>query len=222
MTTNGFRSLTEYQQLNKSEMRNRAAEFYAHMRRRRTLREFSDQSVDRRIIKDCLRTAGTAPSGANQQPWKFVVVSDPVVKKQIRESAEKIETDFYQKDSTAAWRTVLKKLKTGPSKPFLETAPYLIVIFSERYSYDQKGKKMKHYYVSESVGIATGMLITALHHAGLVSLTYTPASMHFLNTILSRPANEKPYMILVVGYPSDTAWLPELQKKTLTDIAVFI
>jgi nitroreductase len=192
------------------------------MRRRRTVREFSDRDVDRRIIEDCLRAAGTAPSGANQQPWQFVAVSDPSLKKQIRDAAEKVERDFYQKESTAVWRNELKKLKTNPSKPFLETAPYLIVIFAERFGFKKNGGKKKHYYVSESVGIATGILITALHQTGLVSLTYTPANMQFLNRILSRPENEKPFLILVVGYPSDVACVPALTKKSLKEISKFI
>jgi len=192
------------------------------MRGRRTVRDFSDQTVDRKIIEDCLRAAATAPSGANQQPWRFVVVSDTLVKQHIRESAEKIEKGFYSRKATVKWRDTLKHLKTGPRKPFLEIAPYQIVIFSQSYSYSTKGDKKKHYYVKESVGIATGLLITALHHAGLATLTYTPANMNFLNRILARPANEKPFMILVVGYPSASALVPVLQKKALEDIAVFI
>jgi len=222
MGTEKFRPLSGYRRIPENEMQKRAADFYARMRRRRTVREFSNQDVDRRIIKDCLRAAGTAPSGANQQPWQFVAVSDPSLKKQIRDAAEKVERDFYQKESTAVWRHELKKLKTNPSKPFLETAPYLIVIFAERFGYNKNGQKKKHYYVSESVGIATGILITALHQAGLVSLTYTPANMQFLNKILSRPDNEKPFLILVVGYPSATARVPELTKKSLKEISKFI
>lgn len=203
-------------------MKKRASDFYSRMRERRTVREFSDQPVDRVVIEDCLRAAATAPSGANQQPWQFVVVSKPGVKRQIRESAEKVEKNFYSKKATLQWRETLKHLKTGPSKPFLETAPYLIVIFSQTFSYSAKGKKQKHYYVNESVGIATGMLITALHNAGLATLTYTPVSMRFLNKLLSRPSNEKPFMILVVGYPSESALVPAIQKKTLADISVFL
>ena len=217
-----FLPLTEYRKLPKTEMQKRASDFFSRMRGRRTVREFSDQPLDRNIIEDCLRTAATAPSGANQQPWRFVVVSDTIVKQQIRESAEKIEKDFYSREATSKWRETLKHLKTGPNKPFLEIAPYLIVIFSQSYSYSAKGEKKKHYYVTESVGIATGMLITALHHAGLATLTYTPANMKFLNKILARPTNEKPFMILVVGYPSESALVPVLQKKALEDIAVFI
>ena len=222
MAEKTFLPLTDYCKFPEAEMKKRASEFYLEMRRRRTVRNFSDQPVDRNIIEDCLRTAGTAPSGANQQPWSFIVVSELTVKRRIREAAEKIEKEFYSNEATRKWTDALKHLGTVPRKPFLEIAPYLIVIFSQRYSYSANGKKTKHYYVSASVGIATGMLITALHHAGLVTLTYTPSSMRFLNKILSRPSNEKPFMILVVGYPSETALVPAIQKKALEDISVFI
>ncbi len=222
MAEKTFLPLTDYCKFPEAEMKKRASELYLEMRGRRTVRNFSDQPVDRSIIEDCLRTAGTAPSGANQQPWSFIVVSDLTVKRQIREAAEKIEKEFYSKEATRKWTDALKHLGTVPSKPFLEIAPYLIVIFSQRYSYSANREKTKHYYVSESVGIATGMLITALHHAGLVTLTYTPISMRFLNKILSRPSNEKPFMILVVGYPSEKALVPAIQKKALEDISVFI
>ncbi len=222
MAEKAFLPLADYCKFPETEMKRRASEFYAEMRRRRTVRNFSDQSVDRGIIEDCLRTAATAPSGANQQPWRFVVVSDLTVKRQIREASEKIENEFYSKKATEKWTDALKHLGTVPSKPFLEIAPYLIVIFSQKYSISANGKKSKHYYVSESVGIATGMLITALHHAGLAALTYTPVNMKFLNKILARPSNEKPFMILVVGYPSETALVPVIQKKALEDISVFV
>jgi len=222
MTKNDFLPLTEYRKFSKDEMKVRASEFYVQMRRRRTVRDFSDQPIDRVVIENCLRSAATAPSGANQQPWQFVVVSDPGVKQQIRLASEKVEKEFYSKQATLRWRDALKALKTGPSKPFLETAPYLIVIFSQSYSYSTTREKKKHYYVTESVGIATGMLITALHHTGLATLTYTPVNMKFLNKVLSRPANEKPFMILVVGYPSESARVPVIEKKNLADISVFI
>ncbi len=222
MAEKKFQSLTDYCKFPEAEMKRRALEFFAEMMRRRTVRNFSDQPVDRNIIEICLRAASTAPSGANQQPWSFIVVSDHAVKRQIREAAEKIEKEFYSKKATKKWVNALEHLGTVPSKPFLETAPYLIAIFSQLYSYSASGEKKKHYYVSESVGIATGMLITGLHHAGLVSLTYTPSNMRFLNKILSRPSNEKPFMILVVGYPSEDALVPAIQKKSLEDIAEFI
>ena len=191
MAEKKFLRLTDYRKLPETEMKKRASEFYTEMKRRRTVRNFSDQPVDRGIIENCLRAAATAPSGANQQPWTFVAVSDPGIKKQIREAAEKIEKEFYSKEATRKWVKDLEHLGTTPSKPFLETAPWLIAVFSQLYGYSANGVKKKHYYVSESMGIATGMLITGLHHAGLVSLTYTPSNMRFLNKILSRPSNEK-------------------------------
>ncbi len=217
-----FGALTGYRRLAAAEMKKRASAFYAEMARRRTVRDFSDEPVDRDVIENCLRAAGTAPSGANQQPWTFVVVSDPAVKKRIRREAEKVEKAFYSKEATQGWVKDLKHLGTVPRKPFLEEAPYLIVIFSRRYGLLPDGGKQKHYYVLESVGIATGMLITALHHAGLVSLTYTPANMRFLNPMLSRPENEKAFMILVTGYPAENARVPLLEKKALEEIAVFV
>ena len=222
MAEKRFMSLTDYCKYPEAEMKKRALDFYAEMSRRRTVRNFSNEPVDRSIIENCLCAAGTAPSGANQQPWSFVVVSDQSVKRQIREAAEKIEKEFYSREATKKWVNALEHLGTEPIKPFLEDAPYLIAIFSKLYGYSAKGEKKKHYYVSESVGIATGMLITGLHHAGLVSLTYTPADMRFLNKILARPANEKPFIILVVGYPSENALVPAIQKKSLEEIADFV
>jgi len=222
MEEKAFLPLTDYCEYPEAEMKRRASEFHTEMKRRRTVRDFSDRPVDRSIIDTCLRTASTAPSGANQQPWSFVVVSDPVVKRQIREAAEEVEQEFYSKEGNKKWVKALKHLGTAPCKPFLEEAPYLIAVFSLLHGRSASGEKKKHYYVSESVGIATGILITALHHAGLALLTYTPGRMRFLNKILSRPSNEKPFMILVVGYPSEDAVVPALQKKSLEDIAEFI
>ena len=217
-----FLPLTGYRGYPEEEMKQRAKEFYTEMARRRSIRDFSDRPVDRTVIEDCLRTASTAPSGANQQPWRFIVVSDPTVKRRIREAAEQVEKEFYTRQATHKWVKALDSLGTVPTKPFLETAPYLIAVLSQLYSHSPDGEKNQHYYVWESVGIATGMLITALHHAGLVSLTYTPSRMRFLNRILSRPANEKPFLILVVGYPSDDAVVPAIRKKQLEEIAQFI
>ncbi len=217
-----YTALTDYRRLTVSEMKKRASAFYSEMARRRTVRDFSDEPVERDIIENCLRAASTAPSGANRQPWTFVAVSDPAVKKQIRVGAEKVEEAFYSGEGTQGWVSDLKHLGTAPRKPFLEKAPYLIVIFSQLYGLLPDGEKQKHYYVLESVGIATGVLITALHHAGLTSLTYTPANMRFLNRILSRPKREKPFMILVTGYPAENARAPLLEKKALEDIAVFV
>jgi len=222
MPKKGFLPLTNYREYPVDEMKQRASEFYAEMKRRKTVRQFSDRPVPRDIIEDCLCTASTAPSGANMQPWSFVIVSDDIVKRQIREAAEKVEHEFYESDSTQTWVKALDHLGTDQNKPFLKTAPYLIVIFSQIYSFLSDGRKKKHYYVTESVGIATGMLIAAVHHAGLASLTYTPSKMRFLNKILSRPSNEKPFMILVVGYPAEDTVVPAIRKKALEDSAIFI
>jgi nitroreductase len=204
-----------------AEMRQRADDFYAEMKCRRTVRDFSDRPVPRDIIETCIRTAGTAPNGANQQPWHFVVVSDSDIKRQIRLAAEEEERAFYDGRASDEWLDALEHLGTDASKPFLETAPYLIVIFAQRYGLDERGEKVKHYYVNESVGIATGLLISALHHAGLATLTHTPSPMGFLSTILQRPANERPYLILVTGYPAEGTQVPNIDKKSLDDIATF-
>ena len=202
-------------------MAKRAADFYAEMASRRTVRQFSDRPVSREVIEDCLKAASSAPSGANMQPWKFVVVSDPDLKSQIRKKAEDEEHEFYARRATPEWLSALEPLGTDEHKPYLEMAPYLIAIFVERYGELPDGRKVKHYYAIESVGIATGMLITALHHAGLVSLTHTPSPMGFLNEILERPENEKPFLLLVVGHPSEQAMVPKIGKKPLEQVAVF-
>jgi nitroreductase len=203
-------------------MQQRAAGFYADLRRRRTVRDFSDRPVPREIIENCLLAAGTAPSGANMQPWHFVVVSDPDVKRQIRAAAEAEEREFYGGRAPEEWLEALAPLGTDEHKPFLETAPYLIVIFAQNYGLAPDGQKIKHYYVSESVGIATGILITAIHQAGLVSLTHTPSPMGFLSQILNRPPNERAYLILVVGYPAGNAQVPVISKKTLNKFVSFV
>lgn len=217
-----FYLFTDYYEYPPEEMKKRSAEFYVEMKRRRTVRQFSDRPIPREVIEDCLRTAATAPSGANIQPWSFVIVSDPAVKRQIRRGAEKIEREFYHKSVSQKWVEDLKPLGTNEYKPFLEIAPYLIAIFAQRYGLLPDGNKKTHYYVGESVGIATGILITALHHAGLVCLTYTPSKMGFLNQILSRPSNERPFLILVVGYPAKDSVIPKIPKKSLKDFAKFI
>ncbi|HVO70239.1 MAG TPA: nitroreductase family protein [Aggregatilineaceae bacterium] len=214
--------LADYREYPPEEMRQRAAEFYADVRRRRSVRDFSDRPVPRDIVEDCLRAAGTAPSGANKQPWHFVVVADPAVKRRIREAAEAEERAFYSRRATQEWLEDLAPLGTGPDKPFLETAPYLIVIFAQKYGLLQDGRQAKHYYVAESVGIATGVLITALHHAGLATLTHTPSPMDFLTDILGRPDHERPFLVLVVGYPAEGARVPDIQKKPLDEIATFV
>mgnify|MGYP000448032953 CR=1 FL=1 len=222
MSKKNFIPHTDYKEFPVEEMRQRARSFYEDMRRRRTIRDFADRPVPRAIIEDCIKTAGTAPNGANKQPWHFSVVSDPDVKKQIRAAAEEEEREFYENRATEEWLEALEPLGTNPNKPFLEDAPYLIAIFSKSYGIKENGDKETFYYVKESVGIATGMLITAIHNAGLASLTHTPSPMGFLNEILDRPENERPFLLLVVGYPQDDVEVPDITKKSLDEIASFI
>lgn len=222
MTEVVYQSLEGYREYSVAEMQTRAAEFYEEIKRRRTVRHFSDRPVPRDIIENCLLAAGTAPNGANQQPWHFAVVSDPEIKAKIREAAEEEERAFYGGRASEEWLDALSHLGTDANKPFLEIAPYLIVVFAQSYGLDAAGNKVKHYYATESVGIATGMLITAVHHAGLVSLTHTPSPMKFLNEILGRPVNERPFLILVVGYPAEDVQVPVITKKPLDEIASFL
>jgi len=217
-----FVPLTTYKEYPVDVMRKRARDLYTVMKRRRTIRTFSDRPVPLDIIEDCIRTAARAPSGANMQPWTFVIVSRQEVKERIRLKSEEVEKEFYGGERTRQWVRALAPLGTSQQKPFLTTAPYLIAVFAQRHGYYPNGEIKKHYYVQESVGIATGMLITAIHSAGLASLTYTPAKMGFLNRILLRPSNEKPFMILVVGYPAEDTTVPDLDKKNLEDVAVFL
>jgi len=213
---------TNYKEYPVEEMRKRAEEFHALLERRRTVREFSERPVPRQIIEDCIMAAGTAPNGANKQPWHFVVVESPDLKTQIREAAEKEEQEFYHRRAPQDWLEDLIPFGTDEHKPFLEKAPYLIAIFAESYALDEKGNKEKNYYVKESVGIATGMLITAIHYAGLASLTHTPSPMKFLNKLCKRPENEKPFLLLVVGYPADNVKVPDISKKPLEEISSFL
>jgi nitroreductase len=214
--------LSDYREYPVDEMRRRASDFRAELGRRRTVRQFSARSVPREIIEECLRTAGTAPSGANRQPWHFVVVSNSDVKRRIREAAEHEERGFYGGRAPQDWLEALAPLGTDQHKPFIETAPYLIAIFAQSYAISSAGEKIKHYYVQESVGIATGLLITALHHAGLASLTHTPSPMRFLNEILERPDNERPFLLLVVGYPTEDAVVPDIERKSLREFTTFV
>lgn len=214
--------IPDYRAYPEEEMMRRSADFYADIRRRRTVRDFSDRPVPRAVIEDCIRAAGTAPNGANLQPWQFVVVGDADIKHRIRVAAEEEEKAFYTDRAPQEWLDALAPLGTDANKPFLETAPYLIAIFAQRYGLLPDGRKVKHYYTVESVGIATGFLIAALHHAGLASLTHTPSPMDFLNQILGRPDNERPFLLLVIGYPADDARVPAITKKSLEDIATFL
>ena len=202
------------------EMLSRSQSFYSKIKKRRTIREFSTDPVSRKVIENCLLAAGTAPNGANRQPWHFVVVSDPAIKRQIREAAELEEQAFYDHRAPQEWLDALADLGTDSEKPFLETAPYLIAIFAETKTPTDDGF-LKNYYVSESVGIATGMLITALHHSGLATLTHTPSPMGFLNDILDRPKHEKPFLLLVVGKPASDAQVPTIAKKPLDGFVSF-
>jgi len=217
-----FVPLTTYREYPPDETRLRAAAFRNEMLRRRSVRYFSDRPIEREIIEDCLTVAGSAPSGANLQPWHFVVVSDLALKQQLRMAAEKEEHTFYHGRAPQEWLDALAPLGTDEVKSYLETAPYLIAIFAQSYGLLPDGRKVKNYYVQESVGIATGMLITALHHAGLVSLTHTPSPMGFLNEALGRPAHERPFLLLVVGYPAENALVPDIGKKPLREIATFL
>lgn len=222
MTEPKFLPLQNYREYTQDEMKTRAKDFADDIHRRRTVRMFSDRAVPREIIEECIRAAGCAPSGANKQPWHFVVVGDPAKKKQIREAAEAEEHEFYKRRAPQEWLDVLTPLGTDEKKPFLETAPRLIVIFEQRYGVAADGTRVKHYYTQESVGIATGILITAIHHAGLVSLTHTPSPMGFLNELLDRPANERPFLLLVVGYPAADAVVPDIVRKAPKEIMTFV
>lgn len=217
-----FVPLSGYREYPASEMRQRAREFRTEMERRRTVRMFSERAVPRALIEDCLGAAATAPSGANMQPWHFVAVSDPAVKKRIRVAAEAEEKAFYEHRASPEWLEALAPLGTDEHKPFLETAPWLIAVFSQKFGKLPDGRKVKHYYPGESVGLATGMLITALHHAGLATLTHTPSPMKFLNGILHRPANERPFLLLVTGYPAADAQVPDIARKPLAEVADFV
>jgi iodotyrosine deiodinase len=221
MNSKKFIPLPERKKFTEKEMIGGSKSFYEEMNLRRTIREFSSEPINEEIIENCIKTAGTAPSGANKQPWYFVVVSNPTLKKEIRIAAEKEENSFYNERAPKEWLNALKPFGTDENKPFLETAPYLIVIFEQKYKIDEKGNKAKNYYTSESVGIASGILITALHRVGLATLTHTPSPMKFLNKILKRPDNEKPYLVLVVGYPATGAKVPNIKRKSLNNIAEF-
>ncbi len=211
----------QYDEYEPEEMLSRSVSFFQELKRRRTVREFSSRPIPMEVLKNCLLAAGTAPNGANHQPWHFAVVTDPSLKQKIRQAAETEEEAFYGGRAPDEWLAALEPLGTDEHKPFLEAAPALIVIFAENYGLDEKGNKVKNYYVSESVGIATGMLITALHHCGLATLTHTPSPMGFLRDILERPERERAFLILVVGYPAEGVEVPDITKKPLAEIATF-
>lgn len=202
-------------------MRERADAFYDMMDRRRSVRFFSDESVPRKLIERAIQTAGTAPSGAHKQPWTFVAVSDPILKHRIRVAAEEEEKESYEERMSEEWLQALAPIGTTWEKPFLETVPWLVVCFAQHYGLDTAGGKVKHYYVQESCGIACGLFIAAIHNMGLATLTHTPSPMRFLNEILERPANEKPYILFPVGYPSLDTTVPDLSRKALEEISIW-
>jgi nitroreductase len=203
-------------------LENASRDLYKFMNRRRSIRSFSGEPISDEVLKNCILAAGTAPSGANQQPWTFVLVKNPAVRRRIREEAERVEYDFYTGKSHGEWKSVLEPLGTDYKKPFLENAPCLIVIFTQKYTVAGDGAIVKHYYAGQSVGIATGFLISALHRLGISTLTYTPGKMGFLNGILERPKNEQPYLILVVGYAAPGTRIPDIERKSFKDIAVIV
>lgn len=208
----GFQELPESQMLENSRL------IASQLARRRTVRDFSDRPVDPEIIDNAVKAAATAPSGANKQPWHFVVVSDAAIKKAIREAAEEEERAFYGGRASESWLEDLKQFGTDSEKPFLETAPYLIAVFLQRNTIDEEGEKHKNYYMPESVGIASGMLLTALHNSGLATLTHTPSPMGFLSEILKRPSNEKPFLLVVAGYPEKDARVPDIERKPFEEV----
>lgn len=203
-------------------MVSRARGFYELASRRRTVRDFSDKPVPREVIEYCIRAACTAPSGANQQPWFFVAISEGSVKSRIREAAEQEEREFYEHRAPEEWLMALAPIGTDANKPFLETAPWLIAIFVQKHGIAPDGGTVKHYYAHESTGIATGLLILALHQCGLATLTHTPSPMRFLNNILGRPAHESPFLLLVVGHPAPHATVPDLHRKPAREVVSFV
>lgn len=216
--------LTDFIEYPPAEMLVRSQQFYADIKRRHSIRKFSDRPVDKHIIENCIKAAGTAPNGANHQPWHFVAIHSQEIKAQVRQQAEAHEQGFYQGRGGDEWLGALKPLGTDADKPYLEHAPWLIAIFSQKNTELEDGNKQSNYYVHESVGIATGFLINALHHSGLVTLTHTPKPMSFLSKICGRPDNERPYMLLIAGYPAEDATVPQhaLNKKDLDSIASFM
>ncbi len=222
VTTPRFIPLPPRDSFSDEALKRNAIEFNDRMQRRRTVREFSPRPVPREVIESCLRAAGSAPNGANLQPWHFVAVGNAAVKREIRVAAEEEEREFYEHRAPAAWLEALAPLATDSNKPFLEIAPWLIAVFSQPYGVQPDGTRIKHYYATESVGIATGFLVAAVHHAGLVSLTHTPSPMAFLNRILNRPAHEKPFLLLVVGHPTEGAVIPDIHRKPLSEISSFV
>ncbi|MHA2173863.1 MAG: nitroreductase family protein [Candidatus Hodarchaeales archaeon] len=209
------------QTYSEEEMIKRSFDLYNSVKSRRSLQNFSDKPVPREVIENIIRTAGTAPSGANKQPWTFVIVNNSDLKRKIRLAAELEEKEFYENKISDEWRQDLAPLGTTWEKPFLEIAPYIIVVFQQKYHLDENNKKRKHYYVTKSVGIAVGMLVLAIHNAGLATLTHTPLSMNFLRDLLGRPKNEKAFVIMPVGYPEEDTRVPDIKRKDLSEILIW-
>lgn len=203
------------------EMLRRSASFAANMDTRRSCRDFSDKPVSKAVIENIIMTASSAPSGAHKQPWTFCLVSDPAIKKHIRREAEKEEFESYNGRMPEAWKNDLMPLQTDWKKEFLEIAPYLIIVFKKSYEFNDTGKKTNTYYATESCGIACGFLLAAIHHAGLVALTHTPSPMNFLSKILNRPENEKPFLLIPVGYAAEECWVPDIHRKPLDEISTW-
>ena len=203
------------------EMLKYSEEFNQLLQKRRTVRDYSNKPVAKEVIENCIKAAGSAPSGANMQPWHFVAISNAEIKSKIRQAAEKEEQEFYEHRASEEWLKALEPLGTDTNKPFLETAPWLIAVFLERYGLGENGNRIKHYYTPESVGLACGMLITALQNCGMATLTHTPSPMGFLKEILKRPDNERPYLLIVCGHPAEDAQVPDIHRKPLEDIATF-
>lgn len=214
-----FIPLKNVKKYSDTEMISLSEEFLTHMNKRRSIRTFSNESFPEEVIENAVKTAGTAPSGANMQPWFFAIVKNPKIKRKIRIEAEKEEKEFYSNKAPDDWLKVLEQFETNENKPFLEKAPYLIVVFERKYNKDNDGKISKNYYTKESVGIATGLLITALHNSGIATLTHTPSPMNFLNIILDRPKNENPFLIVVAGIPEKGTKVPNINKKEFNEIA---
>ena len=212
----------DFKEFTDEDMQSRSETFLNEMSKRRSIRTFSDRSVPIEIIYNCIQTAASAPSGANKQPWLFVVVKDPAVKAKIRQAAELEEKEFYRHRATKEWLEDLNQFGTDWHKPFLDIAPYLIVVFKQAYDINDDGSQRKNYYVNESVGIASGFLLAALHHAGLATLTHTPSPMNFLGEILNRPPNEKAFLLIPVGYPAADTTVPELIKKPLEEVSTIV
>ena len=209
----------DFKKFSQQEMLERSKSFLSEISSRRTVREFSSKIFPIEIIENCIKSAGTAPSGANKQPWSFTIIEDKKVKAKIRIAAEKEEKEFYGRRATKEWLEDLNQFGTNWEKPFLETAPYLIIVFKQIYDVNETGSQRKNYYVNESVGIASGFLLAALHNAGLATLTHTPSPMNFLGKILNRPENEKAYLLIPVGYPSEKAKVPNIKKKSFSEIS---